>query len=83
MYKTTTIAFAAASALIISGCATSAWQQPPNHPADPSGEPGITTAITSLDRYSARAKSVPAPDDAEPMEEMDHSMHGDHEEAQP
>ena len=83
MYKMTTIAFATASALMISGCATSAWQQPPNHPADPGAESGVTAAITSLDRYGDRAKSGPAPDETEPMEEMDHSMHGDHEGTQP
>lgn len=83
MYKITKIALAAASALIISGCATSAWQQPPHHPADPGAEPGFTPAISSLDRYRDHAKPAAAPEKKAPMEEMDHSMHGDHGETQP
>ena len=55
MFKQTTIALAAASALILSGCATTSWHQPPDHPADPGAAPGITQPMTSLDRYRSHA----------------------------
>lgn len=83
MYRITRIAFAAASALIISACATSAWQQPSNHPADPGAEPGVVPAISSLDRYRDRAKPVAVPEETPPMDETDHSMHDGHGETQP
>jgi hypothetical protein len=87
MFKQTTIALAAASALILSGCATTSWHQPPDHPADPGAAPGITQPMTSLDRYRSHAAQTATPEAATGRkaapDETDHSGHHMHGESQP
>lgn len=51
-------ALAAASALILSGCAAGPWQRPADHPADPGATAGAAPSVTALERY--RATAVPA-----------------------
>lgn len=83
MFKSTTIALALTGALILSGCATSTWQMPAHHPADPGAAAGSTPAITALERYRENAQATgtnPAP--VEPEDEPAHERH-DHGEAHP
>jgi hypothetical protein len=89
MFKRKTSALAAASALILSGCASTAWQPPAHHPADPATAPGYTQPLTALERYRA---GTTTPEPAEPPagateheghEDMQHHHRGDQgEEAQ-
>lgn len=89
MFRTKILALAAASALIVSGCATASWQRPPNHPADPGAAPGVTQAITSLDRYRSNAAQTSKSDskaeenDRPASDEMDHAGGHRHGESQP
>lgn len=89
MFKTKILALAAASALIVSGCATTSWQRPPNHPADPGADPGVVQAITSLGRYRSGAAQTTTPDakakekDQPASDEMDHAGGHQHGESQP
>jgi hypothetical protein len=83
MFKRKTSALAAASALILSGCATTAWQPPAHHPADPAAQPGHMPPVTALERYRA---GTTTPEPAEPSsgateheghEDMQHRHPGD------
>lgn len=73
MFKITIFALATAGALIVSGCATSAWKPAAGHPADPGAQSGVTSLMTSLSRY--RGQTPPAPTAPAETEEMDHSQH--------
>ncbi len=89
MFKRRTTALAAASALILSGCAGNGWQPPAHHPADSAARPGHTPPLTALERYRA-GTTTPEPGespagatDHEGHEDMQHHHHGDQgEEAQ-
>ena len=83
MYKSTKFALAAAGALIVSGCATSAWQPMPGHPADPSALSGAATPITTLSRYRKQTQALPATPEKNAGDTAPHDMdHMDHGEEQ-
>jgi hypothetical protein len=52
-------ALAAASVLILSGCAASEWRRIADHPADPTAAAGVTHPVISLERYRASAAQPP------------------------
>lgn len=58
-------ALAAASAVILSGCAATPWQRPADHPADPAQPAGFVQSVTALDRYREAAAQSTAPDASE------------------
>jgi hypothetical protein len=58
-------ALAAASALIIAGCAAGPWQQPADHPADPGAAIGVSQPVTALERYRSGAAQSTAPPSAD------------------
>lgn len=61
-------ALAAASALILSGCAAAPWQRPADHPADPGAAAGAAPSVTALERYrtTAAADGKASTEDAQP-----------------
>jgi hypothetical protein len=81
MFKSTKFALALSGALILSGCATTPWQPPALHPADPGAEAGRVPAITALERYRSGAVPVTAPEDpggqADPEHDHHHHDHGE------
>jgi hypothetical protein len=82
MFKSTKFALALSGALILSGCATTAWQPPAHHPADPGAEAGRVPAITALERYRSGTATVTAPEDAGVQADPGHGHHHhDHGEA--
>lgn len=75
-------ALAAASVLILSGCAVGSWQRAADHPADPAGQAGMVQPVTSLERYRAAAQpSKASKPEASPSEDG-HSHHQHGEDAQ-
>lgn len=73
-------ALAAASALMISGCAPAPWHPSANHPADLAQEAGVVQPISALERY--RASDKPAAKPQPPSSEPAAHEHG-HGEAKP
>jgi hypothetical protein len=65
-------ALAAASALILSGCAAAPWQRPADHPADPGAAAGVVQPVTALERY----RSTAAPESGTTEDAQPHS-HGE------
>ncbi|HUF22091.1 MAG TPA: hypothetical protein VMP00_15220 [Burkholderiales bacterium] len=75
MFKSTKFALALSGALFVSGCATTAWQPPAHHPADPGAEAGGVTAITALERYRSGTATVTVPEDAGEQADPGHDHH--------
>jgi hypothetical protein len=72
MSTNTLLTLALAGALMLSGCATTAWQPPVHHPADPGAPAGASVPIT-------------APAETPPPSTLDDDggHHHHHQEAQP
>jgi hypothetical protein len=82
MFKSTKFALALSGALFLSGCATTAWQPPAHHPADPGAEAGGVPAITALERYRSGTPTATVPEDAGEQADPGHDHHHhDHGEA--
>jgi hypothetical protein len=78
-----TFALAAASVLILSGCAVGPWQRAADHPADPAGQAGVVQPVTSLERYRATtAQPTGASESKASPPEDAHSQHHHGEDTQ-
>jgi hypothetical protein len=82
MSTNTLLTLALAGALMLSGCATTAWQPPVHHPADPGAPAGASVPITALERYRSDTTPAETPPPSTLDDDGGHHHHH-HQEAQP